>query len=74
MKDNPLESQQGGTHYKEMVIQPVEFVYHNEIPYMEGNIIKYLCRWRKKNGIEDLHKARHYLEILIQFETAKEDK
>jgi hypothetical protein len=74
MKATPLESQQGGAHYKEMVIQPVEFIYKNNIPYMEGNVIKYVCRWKKKNGVEDLHKAKHYLELLIQFETDKEEK
>ena len=63
-----LELQEGGGHYKEMVVQPVEFIQMNNIPYIEGNVIKYVCRWRKKNGIEDLKKAKHYLELLIAFE------
>jgi hypothetical protein len=44
----------------------------NNIPYIEGNVIKYVCRWRKKNGIEDLKKAKHYLELLIAFESKKD--
>ena len=66
--DNPLEKQVGGNHYKGFVIQPVEFIYKNNIPFMEGNIIKYVCRHREKNGIQDLKKARHYLDMLIEFE------
>jgi hypothetical protein len=67
-----LELQEGGGHYKEMAVQPVEFIQMNNIPYIEGNVIKYVCRWRKKNGIEDLKKAKHYLELLIAFESKKD--
>lgn len=66
-----LEVQVGGTHYKEMEIQPVEFIHKNNIPFIEGNIIKYVCRWRKKNGLKDLDKAKHYIQMLIDLETAK---
>ena len=66
--DNPLEKQVGGNHYKGFVIQPVEFIYKNNIPFVEGNIIKYVCRHREKNGIQDLQKARHYLDMLIELE------
>jgi len=48
------------------VIQPVEFIVANDIPFREGNIIKYVYRHRKKNGIEDLRKARHYIDMLIE--------
>lgn len=65
---NPLESQVGGTHYKDLKIQPIEFIYANNIPFCEANAIKYLCRWRNKNGIEDLKKARHYIDLLIELE------
>lgn len=51
-----------------MPIQPVEFIYRNNIPFCEANVIKYVCRWRKKNGIEDINKAIHYLELLKQLE------
>ena len=65
-----LAEQVGGDHYKTMAVQPIEFILQNDINYIEGCIIKYLCRWRKKNGIEDLEKARHYLAILIEHEKA----
>ncbi len=63
-----LEHQEGGSHYKKMAIQPIDFIYFNEIPFIEGNIIKYILRHKKKNGLEDLKKAKHYLEILIEKE------
>lgn len=65
---NPLKTQEGGQHYKGMSIQPAEFIHANAIPYLEGNVIKYVCRHREKGGIEDLRKAQHYLELLIHFE------
>lgn len=51
-------------HY-DHAIQPVDFILANGIPFCEGNVIKYICRWRDKNGREDLMKARHYIDILI---------
>ena len=66
--DNPLETQVGGNHYKDLKIQPIEFIHANNIPFCEANAIKYLCRWRNKNGIEDLKKARHYIDLLIELE------
>lgn len=66
--NNPLEKQVGGNHYKGFVIQPVEFIYKNNIPFIEGNILKYILRYKQKNGIEDLKKARHYLDMLIELE------
>ena len=63
-----LDHQEGGSHYKKMAIQPIDFIYFNEIPFIEGNIIKYILRHKKKNGLEDLKKAKHYLEILIDKE------
>lgn len=67
------EQQIGGDHYKDYEIQPVEFIMRNEIPFCEGNAIKYLCRWRKKGGMDDLLKARHYIDILIDEETYGRD-
>lgn len=63
-----LAQQEGGSHYKGMAIQPVEFIYKNGIPFIEGCAIKYLCRWRAKNGVEDLKKARHFIDMLIEME------
>lgn len=65
----PLQTQVGGDHYKSMKIQPVEFIHANNIPYMEGNIIKYVTRWRTKNGKADLEKAKHYIDLLIELES-----
>jgi Protein of unknwon function (DUF3310) len=63
------KKQVAGTHYTDMAIQPAEYIYHNDIGYFEGNVIKYVSRWREKGGIEDLEKAKHYIEMLIDFET-----
>jgi hypothetical protein len=63
-----LDKQVAGGHYKDLAIQPAEFIYKNGIGYLEGNAIKYLCRWKHKNGIEDLKKAKHYIEILLELE------
>jgi hypothetical protein len=66
-----LDIQVAGTHYKALPIQPVQYIQANNIPYMEGNVVKYVSRWRTKGGMDDLRKAKHYLEMLIEFETAK---
>ena len=58
-----LNTQEGGSHYKDMLIQPVEFIVKNDIAFLEANVIKYVCRHRSKNGIQDLNKAIHYLEL-----------
>ena len=63
-----LSKQVAGNHYKDLPIQPVEYIYANAIGYFEGNVIKYISRWRKKNGIADLEKAKHYIELLIELE------
>ena len=60
------ETQVGGDHYQRLKIQPIDFILANEIPFCEANAIKYLCRWRQKNGIQDLEKARHYIDLLIE--------
>lgn len=61
-----LEKQIGGSHYKDYAIQPLEFIHKNNIGFAAGNVIKYACRFDKKNGIEDLEKAKHYIEFLIE--------
>lgn len=63
---NSLENQVGGSHYKDMSIQPIEYIIANKLGYIEGNIIKYISRYKSKNGLEDLKKAKHYLDILIE--------
>lgn len=64
-----LDVQVGGKHYKNMAIQPIEYIFANGLGFCEGNILKYLSRWRDKGGVEDLRKARHYLDLLIEHET-----
>jgi hypothetical protein len=64
-----LDVQVAGNHYKDLAIQPVEYIHANGIGYFEGNVIKYVSRWRAKNGIKDLEKAKHYIELLIELET-----
>jgi hypothetical protein len=71
---NALGKQVAGSHYKDLPIQPVEFIHANAIGYFEGNVIKYVSRWRKKNGIADLEKAKHYIELLIELETRNAGK
>ena len=62
------DMQIGGDHYKDMVIQPTEFIHRNNLSFIQGNVIKYICRYKSKNGIQDLEKAKHYIDLLIQFE------
>lgn len=63
-----FDTQVGGSHYAKFAIQPLEFIVRNNIPFLEGNVIKYVVRWKDKAGIEDLKKARHYLDMLIELE------
>jgi hypothetical protein len=67
------QTQIGGDHYKKLKIQVVEYCMENGIPFMEGSAIKYLTRWRDKGGIEDLKKAKHFVEMLIEYEENKDD-
>lgn len=67
---NALGKQVGGQHYKDKAIQPVQYIHANKIGYFEGNVIKYVTRWRDKNGLADLEKAKHYIELLIELEKA----
>ena len=61
-------TQVGGIHYKEQAIQPWDYIAANKLGYFEGNIVKYVSRWRDKGGVEDLRKAKHYLEKLIELQ------
>ena len=63
-----IDKQVGGNHYKDLPIQPAYFCHVNKIPYLEATAIKYLCRWRKKGGKQDLDKAIHFIELLKEFE------
>ena len=63
------ERQEGGDHYVSMTIQPWDAIQQWGLGFLDGNVVKYIARWRKKNGVEDLKKARHYLDKLIEMET-----
>ena len=68
-KGEQLGTQVGGDHYRQGGIQPVEYIFANDLGYLEGCVIKYVHRHGKKqNGLQDLQKAKHYLEILMKFE------
>jgi len=63
------DKQVAGSHYKSQPIQPWDYIAANGIGYFEGNVIKYVSRWREKGGVQDLEKARHYLDKLIELES-----
>ena len=66
-----LFKQVGGSHYRDKGIQPIIYIHANDLGFCEGNVVKYVTRWRDKNGVADLKKAIHYLELLIELnETA----
>ena len=65
---NALSTQVGGGHYLDFKIQPIEFIFRNHIPFIEGCCIKYLCRWREKGGVQDLEKVKHYIDLLLEME------
>lgn len=65
------EKQVGGLHYATKAIQPWDYIISNNLGYLEGNIVKYVSRWKDKGGVEDLNKAQHYLHKLIEVSSAK---
>ena len=60
------KKQIGGAHYKNMKIQPAQFINENNLPFAEGNAIKYICRHRHKGEVQDLEKAKHYIDMIIE--------
>ena len=67
-RGSALNVQVGGDHYKNFGIQPVEYIYVNKLPFIEGCIVKYATRWREKGGIKDLEKIKHFVDLLIELE------
>lgn len=65
---SPINKQIGGSHYKDLLIQPAEYCVANKLGALEGLVIKYITRWRKRGGYEDLEKAKHTIELLIELE------
>ena len=68
------EYQVAGSHYADNSIQPWDYIVANGLGYLEGNIIKYTTRWRRKGGIQDLEKVIHYAQKLIEVETVRKLK
>jgi len=66
MKIKASDKQVGGTHYKDMLVQPAEFINKNKLLFAEGNAIKYICRHKAKGELKDIEKAIHYLEMIIE--------
>ena len=64
--NDPYDKQVGGDHYQTMKIQPAEFVNKNKMLFAEGNAIKYICRHINKGGKQDLEKAKHYIDMIIE--------
>ena len=62
-----LDYQVGGNHYQQMAYQPLTFIVEQKLKFCEGNIIKYIARYKYKNGLQDLKKAQHYLKFLLEF-------
>ena len=60
------DMQVGGDHYMDKAIQPWDYIVSNNLGFLEGNIVKYITRWKDKNGVNDLRKAQHYLAKLIE--------
>ena len=61
-----FDTQEGGDHYKGKGIQPVQYILANDMPFVEGCVVKYVSRWKDKGGVQDLLKARHFLDMLIE--------
>ena len=72
--NDPYDTQVGGNHYQTMKIQPAEFINKNEMKFAEGNAIKYICRHVNKGGLQDLEKAKHYIDMIIERDYADEAK
>ena len=62
------DRQEGGSHYKRMKIQPIDFIVQNKLPFREGNIVKYISRHPDKNGAGDLKKVIHYAQMILETE------
>ncbi len=65
---DPLSHQVGGDHYTKLKIQPVEYITANELTFLEGCIVKYISRWRNKDGVQDLTKIKQCVDLIIKLE------
>ena len=67
-------NQVGGTHYSSLKIEPIQYILENKLGYCEGNIVKYVSRWRAKGGIQDLRKVIQYAQFLIDQEISERNQ
>ena len=68
LKLNPLNVQTGGDHYKDMKIQPIVYSMENNLNACQHSVVKYISRYKSKNGLEDLKKAKHFIDLLMKIE------
>lgn len=69
---NPLQAQVGGNHYKDLKIQPIEFIHANNLDFMTANVVKYVVRAKNKNGSQDIRKAIHYCQLILKLDYGEE--
>ena len=67
-QESALDKQVSGNHYKDKGIQPIVYIHANNLGFCEGNVVKYVTRYKEKNGAADIRKAIHYLELLLELE------
>lgn len=67
------EKQVGGEHYRNKSIQPWDYIAANGLGFFEGNVVRYVSRWKEKGGVRDLEKARHYIDKLIELAAPKQE-
>jgi len=67
------DTQIGGSHYKDMPIQPVTYIHANKLSFLEGNVVKYITRHKAKNGRADVEKALHYCQLILELEYGNAD-
>jgi hypothetical protein len=66
--ESARSEQVGGNHYKDMVIQPIEYIAVNGLSFLQGSVVKYVSRYKAKGGLQDLEKAKHCIDLMIEFE------
>ena len=71
-EEKASNKQVGGSHYKDCVIQPIDYIVENNLDFLEGNVVKYITRHRTKGGIEDIRKVIHYAELILEKKYGKE--
>jgi hypothetical protein len=71
--ESPREAQVGGNHYKDMPIQPIEYISVNGLSFLQGSVVKYVSRYKAKGGLQDLEKAKHCIDLMIEFEYRNQD-